>query len=331
MESKQQDGIRIPMVIQGRTRAAVLEARVLTDYGGKMKGKSKLRKKATPYLFLSPTLILMIVLLVIPICLVIKYSFQDNAIVVKAPEFVGVENYEKILGDEDFWNAAKNTVFFVVVSVAAHLVLGMGFALLLNTDYFGGRTKTIARVIYVLPWVFTASVIAILWKLMLQPHGIIDYLLSFVNLATKDTEWLSSRQTALPTITFVNIWCGYPFYMISILAGLQGISSDLFESAALDGANTWKTFWNITIPQLKPILISIAMLDFIWTIQSFSVIWMLTGGGPVKSTETLSIYIYKLAFNRTQYAHASTAAVIVLAVCILFAVFYVRQQRKAME
>lgn len=301
------------------------------DYGGKMKKKSRFRKKVTPYLFLSPTLVLMVVLLVIPICLVVKYSFQDNAIVVKAPEFVGLENYGKILGDEDFWNAAKNTVFFVVVSMAAHLVLGMCFALLLNTDYFGRRTKTIARVIYVLPWVFTASVIAILWKLMLQPHGIIDYLLSFVNLATKDTEWLSSRQTALATITFVNIWCGYPFYMISILAGLQGISSDLFESAALDGANTWKTFWNITIPQLKPILISIAMLDFIWTIQSFSVIWMLTGGGPVKSTETLSIYIYKLAFNRTQYAHASTAAVIVLAVCILIAVFYVKQQRKARE
>lgn len=296
-----------------------------------MKKKSRFRKKVTPYLFLSPTLVLMVVLLVIPICLVVKYSFQDNAIVVKAPEFVGAENYGKILGDEDFWNAAKNTVFFVVVSVATHLVLGMCFALLLNTDYFGRRTKTIARVIYVLPWVFTASVIAILWKLMLQPHGIIDYLLSFVNLATKDTEWLSSRQTALATITFVNIWCGYPFYMISILAGLQGISADLFESAALDGANTWKTFWNITIPQLKPILISIAMLDFIWTIQSFSVIWMLTGGGPVKSTETLSIYIYKLAFNRTQYAHASTAAVIVLAVCILIAVFYVKQQRKARE
>lgn len=297
----------------------------------KKKTKSKFWKKATPYLFLSPTLILMIVLLVVPICLVVKYSFQDNAIVVKAPEFVGFENYEKILGDEDFWNAAKNTVFFVVCSVAAHLVLGMCFALLLNTDYFGRRTKTIARVIYVLPWVFTASVIAILWKLMLQPHGIIDYLLSFVNLATKDTEWLSSRQTALATITFVNIWCGYPFYMISILAGLQGISPDLFESAALDGANTWKTFRNITIPQLKPILVSIAMLDFIWTIQSFSTIWMLTGGGPVKSTETLSIYIYKLAFNRTQYAHASTAAVIVLSVCILIAVFYVKQQRKARE
>ena len=296
-----------------------------------MKKGSKFRKKSAPYLFLSPTLILMVVLLVIPICLVVKYSFQDNAIVVKAPEFVGFENYGKILGDEDFWNAAKNTVIFVVFSVAAHLVLGMCFALLLNTDYFGRRTKTIARVIYVLPWVFTASVIAILWKLMLQPHGIVDYLLSFVNLATKDTEWLSSRSTALATITFVNIWCGYPFYMISILAGLQGISADLFESAALDGANAWKTFWNITIPQLKPILISIAMLDFIWTIQSFSVIWMLTGGGPVKSTETLSIYIYKLAFNRTQYAHASTAAVIVLAGCILISVFYVRQQRNVRE
>lgn len=296
-----------------------------------MKKGTKFRKKITPYLFLSPTLILMVILLVIPICLVVKYSFQNNAIVVKTPEFVGFNNYRKILGDEDFWNAAKNTVIFVVVSVAAHLVLGMCYALLLNTDYFGRRTKTIARVIYILPWVFTASVIAILWKLMLQPHGIVDYLLSFVNLATKDTEWLSSRSTALATLTFVNIWCGYPFYMISILAGLQGISADLYESAALDGANAWKTFWNITIPQLKPILISIAMLDFIWTIQTFSVIWMLTGGGPVKSTETLSIYIYKLAFNRTQYAHASTAAVIVLAVCILIAIFYVKQQRKARE
>lgn len=328
MESKQQDGIRIPIVIQGRTRAAVLEARVLTDYGGKMKGKSKLRKKATPYLFLSPTLILMIVLLVIPICLVIKYSFQDNAIVVKAPEFVGVENYEKILGDEDFWNAAKNTVFFVVVSVAAHLVLGMGFALLLNTDYFGGRTKTIARVIYVLPWVFTASVIAILWKLMLQPHGIIDYLLSFVNLATKDTEWLSSRQTALPTITFVNIWCGYPFYMISILAGLQGISSDLYEAASIDGASSVQSFLYITLPQLKPILISIAMLDFIWTTQNFSLIWLLTAGGPSHATEMMSTYVYQMAFTNYQYSKASAAAVIILLACIVLAVFYVRNQTR---
>lgn len=287
--------------------------------------------RATPYLFLSPTLIVIIVLLVVPICLVVKYSFLNNAIVVKNPTFVGLANYVRILTDSEFGLAIKNTLFFVIVSVVAHIVLGMCFALLLNTKYFKTRTKTIARVIYVLPWVFTASVIAILWKLMLQPQGIVNYLLSFVNLATKDTEWLSSMSVALATITFVNIWCGYPFYMISILAGLQGISGDLYESCALDGANSWKSFLHITLPQLKPILISITMLDFIWTLQSFAVIWMMTGGGPVNSTETLSIYIYKLAFNQSQYALASTSAVIALVFCILVSVFYVRQQKKASE
>ena len=166
---------------------------------------------------------------------------------------------------------------------------------------------------------------------MLQPAGIVDYLLSFLNLATKDTEWLSNQSVALATITFVNIWCGYPFYMISILAGLQGISEDLYESSALDGATKWKSFWHITIPQLKPILISIAMLDFVWTLQSFAVIWMMTGGGPVNSTQTLSIYIYKLAFNSSQYGIASAVAVLLLIVCVAVAIFYVKQQKKARE
>lgn len=293
--------------------------------------KTTIRNKITPYFFLSPTVILMLVLLILPIFMVIYYSFLNNAVVVKDPHLVGLSNYEEIFSDKEFWGAIKNTVFFVTISVAAHIVIGMGFALLLNSDYFKRRTKTIARVIYILPWVFTASVIAILWKLMLQPSGIIDYLLSFVQLATKDTEWLSNRKISLMVITFVNIWCGYPFYMISILAGIQGISQDLYESSALDGATAFKRFLYITIPQLKPILISIMMLDFVWTIQSFSVIWMLTGGGPVNSTQTLSIYIYKLAFHSSKYAKASAAAVFALVVCIIISIFYVRQQKKVRE
>ena len=291
----------------------------------------KVKKAATPYLFLAPTIILMVVLLVIPICMIFHYSFLNNAIVEKSPEIVGFKNYSKILGDRDFWNAVRNTIFFVLVSVAAHMGLGMGFAMLLNSSYFTRKTKTIARVIYVLPWMFTASVIAILWKLMLQPQGIVDYLLAFVHLATKDTQWLSERSVALYTITFVNIWCGYPFYMISLLAGLQGISNDLYECSALDGAASGQQFLHITVPQLKPIIISISMLDFVWSIQSFAVIWMMTGGGPAKKTETLSIFIYKLAFNSSKYALASAASVIVLIICIIAAVFYVRQQKKARD
>lgn len=298
---------------------------------GKDNFMRKVKKTATPYLFLAPTIILMLVLLVIPICMIFHYSFLNNAIVEKHPEIVGFNNYTKILGDKTFRNAVYNTIFFVLVSVVAHLGLGIGFAMLLNSSYFARRTKTIARVIYVLPWMFTASVIAILWKLMLQPQGIIDYLLSFVQLATKDSEWLSDRSVALYTITLVNIWCGYPFYMISLLAGLQGIPGDLYECSALDGATSFQQFLHITIPQLKPIIISISMLDFVWSIQSFAVIWMLTGGGPAKTTETLSIYIYKLAFNSSKYALASAASVIVLIVCIIAAIFYVRQQKKARD
>lgn len=290
-----------------------------------------LGKKTTPYRYLFPTLLLMIVFMVVPICMVIGYSFVDKAVVSKHPVFVGLENYKKLFSDSGYLGSVSNTLIFVVVSVVAHLVLGMLFAMLLNSKYFSTRTKTIARVIYILPWVFTASVVAILWKLMLQPSGIVNYILSIFPQISRNTEWLSNRSIALAVICFINIWCGYPFYMISILAGLQGISEDLYESAAIDGANGFKSFFHITIPQLKPILISIAMLDFIWTLQSFNVIWMLTGGGPVNTTQTLSIYIYKLAFQKVDYSMAATAATVLLLVCVIIAVFYVKQQKKVRE
>ena len=290
-----------------------------------------LGQRTAPYRYLAPTIILMMVFLVVPICMVIGYSFLDKAVVSPDPSFIGIENYQELFSDSQFWNAAANTIIFVVVSVVAHLIIGMIFAILLNSKYFAYRTKAIARVIYILPWVFTASVVAILWKLMLQPSGIVNYLMGILPQVSRNTEWLSNQDVALAVICFINIWCGYPFYMISILAGLQGISGDLYESAAIDGATIVKSFLHITIPQLKPILISIAMLDFIWTLQSFNVIWMLTGGGPVNSTETLSIYIYKLAFQKVDYSMAGTAATVLLVVCVFVAIFYVRQQKKVRE
>lgn len=290
-----------------------------------------LGKKTAPYRYLTPTLLMMIIFMAVPICMVIGYSFMDKAVVSKNPHFVGIENYKELLGNSSYWHSVSNTIIFVVVSVIAHLVLGMIFALLLNSKYFTVRTKTIARVIYILPWVFTASVVAILWKLMLQPSGIINYILSVFPQVSRNTEWLSNRSIALAVVCFINIWCGYPFYMISILAGLQGISEDLYESAAIDGATAVKRFKYITVPQLKPILTSIAMLDFIWTLQSFNVIWMLTGGGPVNATETVSIFIYKLAFQKVDYSMAATAATVLLIICVIVSIFYVKQQKKARE
>ena len=289
--------------------------------------KQVLKKKLTPYGYLLPTIILLFILLVIPVIMVIGYSFFDNVIVNKNPVFVGLKNYATVLHDKNFWNAISNTLFFVIVSMVAHLVIGMVFALVLNTRYLGNKTKGIFRVIYALPWRFTASVIAILWRMMLDPSGVLNYLMMTLHITSDKVSFLATRSIALQAVTLINIWSGYPFYMISILAGLQGISTDLYEASSLDGANTIQTYLRITLPQLKPILISLLMLDFVWTLQQFALIWMTTGGGPVNATETVSTYIYKQAFTKYQYSTASTGAVLLLIVCSIVGVLYVRQQR----
>ncbi len=115
--------------------------------------------------------------------------------------------------------------------------------------------------------------------------------------------------------------------MVSFLAGLQGIPSDLYEAAEVDGAGPFSKFWNVTIPQLKPLIVSLAILDLIWTTQQFALIWMTTGGGPIDATDMLSTYTYKLAFSRYQYALASTSAVVILVACVILAIFYARSQR----
>ena len=204
----------------------------------------------------------------------------------------------------------------------------MTLALMVNAKNLGPVPKAVFRVIYLLPWMFNATVIAILWKLLLNPSGLVNYIMVTLELSDKAIEFLSNRSLALWVLTFINIWAGYPFYMISILAGFQCISPDLYEAASIDGANTTQKFSYITIPQLKPILISIALLDVIWTTQTFSLIWLLTGGGPAHATEMMSTYVYKTAFQSFQYSKASAAAVIILLACVILAIFYVRNQRR---
>ena len=282
-------------------------------------------RRTEPFLYVGPTVILIGVLLVIPVVTVIGYSLFDNVITNPNPEFVGPAHYVELLSDTGFYTAVGNTLFFTIVSVAAHLVIGLAFALMLNSPLVSRTTTAIYRTIYVLPWLFTVAIVAVLWRLLLNPNGVINYLLSFVGAGS--TEWLSDPSLALGTVTFINIWAGYPFFMVSLLAGLQGISADLYEAARVDGANAWQRFTAVTLPNLKPVIISMSLLDLIWTSQQFALIWMTTGGGPVDATELVSTYTYKLAFTKYEFGAASTAAVVVLVLSMILAVFYVRHQR----
>lgn len=288
-------------------------------------------KRLIPFAYLSPTLLLLAILSLLPIVMVFSYSLMDNVIMNRNPVFVGIGNYLDLLTDDVFQQAVLNTLYFTVMSVVFHLLLGLSFAMLLNTRLIGPIPKALFRVVYVLPWVFTATIIAILWRLMLNPNGVINYILLSVGLIDTKIEWLSSRQLALHAVTFINIWAGYPFYMVSLLAGLQGISNELYEAGRIDGANGRQLFRFITIPQLKPIIVSLAMLDFIWTIHQFTLIWMTTGGGPIRATEMLSTFTYKAAFSSYQFSQASASAFIILVLCMFVALFYVRQQRASDE
>ncbi|MEL7974319.1 sugar ABC transporter permease [Isoptericola sp. F-RaC21] len=288
---------------------------------------ARIRERLAPYGFLSPAGVLLVVLMVTPVLMVVWYSLMDSVITNMDPQFVGFDNYAEVLTDPVFYVAVRNTLVFTGASVAAHFAIGLAFALMLNSPLLGNRGKALFRVLYVLPWLFTVAIVAVLWRLLLNPNGVVNYVLGALGLGSGQTEWLSDPSTALFAVTLINVWCGYPFFMISLLAGLQGIPRDLYEAAKVDGASIWQQFLNVTVPQLRPIIISMTLLDFIWTTQQFALIWMTTGGGPITSTEMLSTYTYKLAFTTYDFSVASAAAVIVLLLSMILGVIYVRHQK----
>ncbi len=285
------------------------------------------RRILVPYLYVAPAAVLFAILMLVPMVNVLRYSLYDGAVTQKDTEFVWFANYATIFSDPVFWQATAQTLYFTVMSVIFHLLIGLAFALMLNSDRINPIIRAILRVLFILPWLFTAVIIAIIWRLLLDPNGVVNGVLMALNIIDYKVEWFSSTSTALHALTFANIWAGYPLYMVSLLAGLQGIPKELYEAAEIDGANEFQKFWFVTIPQLVPIMISIALLDFIWTMQVFPLVWMTTGGGPIYATEVLSTYTYKLAFSKYEFSLASASAIFILMVSLSATYFYIRHQK----
>lgn len=287
----------------------------------------KTQKRLVPLLYVAPAGFLFSLLMLLPMLTVLRYSLMDGAIMKKNAVFVGLQNYFKLFADPIFWQAIQQTLYFTVMSVIFHLLIGLAFALLLNSNRINPTIRSLLRVLYILPWLFTAVIIAIIWRLLLDPNGVVNSILMALHIVDHKVEWFSSPKTALHALTFANIWAGYPLYMVSLLAGLQGIPKDLYEAAGIDGAGEFQKFRYITIPQLKPIMVSIALLDFIWTMQVFPLVWMTTGGGPMYATEVLSTYTYKLAFSSYDFSKASASAICILIMSMSMTYFYIKHQK----
>ena len=236
--------------------------------------------------------------------------------------FVGLGNYIKAINDSALPGVLVNSLAFTAFSVLFHMLIGLGLALLLNVR---GRRRNLWRALQLIPWLLPASVVSCIWLLIYQPqYGLLNTVLSKLRLPFLVRDWLGDPGTALASVTISNIWMGYPFFAVMILAALQNIPSDLYEAARIDGAGGWGVFWYITLPLLRPVILTTSLLDIIWTFRFFDLVWIMTKGGPIRATEIMPTYVYKTAFYNFNFHYAAALGGIMVLIMICLSIGYLR-------
>jgi multiple sugar transport system permease protein len=263
-----------------------------------------------------------------PIGRVIYISLWENYLIVKRPAFAGLENFRWLAQQDAFPRVISNTLVFTVASVGLHLLLGLSLATLLSTRIHP-RIRAMCRGLLIIPWLFTAAVVALTWNLMLNPFGIVNALLAQLGLMRLEAplNWLGEPDLALPGLILINLWRGYPFVMLMMLAALQSIPAELYEAAGVDGAGRWQQFRHVTVPSIRPIIASVCLLDAIWNLRLFDLVFLTTGGGPLNATHVMATYAYQLAFERFEFGKASAMATLILVATSTLTIFYFRHQK----
>jgi multiple sugar transport system permease protein len=274
------------------------------------------------FLLLVPALLPVLVLSVAPLARGIYLGFTDSRAGFGVPtHFIGIDNFRKLLHDDLFVNSFKVGLIWAGSVTAIQFCLALGLALLLSQPL---HLRWLARSLALVPWAMPSVITAIMWKLFFQPQaGVLNELLYRAHLPGSNIDWLSSFTWALPAVILVGVWAGMPQTTVALLAGLQSISDDLHEAAAVDGATTWQRFRSITLPQLRPVIVAIVTLDLIWNFNSFGLVWVLTLGGPGHQTELPMLFAYNEAFKYGEFGYASAlgdAMVVVVALILLFTV-----------
>lgn len=276
------------------------------------------------YLFILPAVLFLLAISVYPLLRQLNLSLYRYYLPEKERFFIGLTNYANVVNDPLFWNAVKNTTYFTAMSVIAHLVIGLGLALLLNMRRGAIFLRNLCRGFLILPWLFSTTVAACAWLLVLHPFGMINNYLLRLHLFTRPIPFFGKPATALSSLVAVNVWKSYPFFMLMFLAGLQAIPDDLYEAAKVDGANTFQAFLHITIPQLRRIILTLTTLDVIWTFVHFDLIYLITNGGPLNSTELMATYTYRMAFEKLRFGYSSALGIAMFLLLLLFSAVYVR-------
>lgn len=268
------------------------------------------------YPFIMPAAFVLLLVTVYPLIYVFYLSLHKRFLIFDVSTFVGFENYRFLLSDERFFTSLKNTVYFTVTSVTLELLLGMGVALVLSRAMKG---RGVMRAVVLVPWAIPTVVTAKMWEWLYNADfGLLNYLLG------ADINWLGSTMWAMNAAVFMDVWKTTPFVALLLTAGLQVIPRELYHAARVDGAGPLYIFRHVTLPLLMPIIIVVLLFRTIDAFRVFDAIYVLTGGGPANSTETLSIYAYKVLFQTLQFGYGSTISMVVFLCVGAISVFYVR-------
>lgn len=282
--------------------------------------------RVLPALFLAPAFLFIFGLTVWPVLQAARLSFTGadlRSLMSGEHEFVGVDNYVHILTDPHLRRVFVTTAVFGLACVAGTMVLGIAVALLLNQSF---RGRTLLGVLVLLPWAVPAVAAAIVWQWMFHDqYGIVNYTLASAGLeAFSGFPWFNSRYTAFTAIGVVIVWQGFPFVALCMLAGLKSISGEVMEAAKIDGAGPWQTLRLIILPMLKPLILILVVISTIWNFKVFDQIFVMTGGGPARSTEVLAIATWREAFTQHEFGLAAALAMAMFVILAVITAVYLR-------
>jgi multiple sugar transport system permease protein len=282
------------------------------------------------YAFVAPALTLITVFFFLPVLGAFALSLTDfDLYAIGDPSlvrFVGGANYRRLFADPVFWQALRNTFYFVLVGGPLSVAAALGAALLVN-QRIGERWQRFFRSVYFAPVVTTLVAVAIVWRYLYHPRfGLVNWALGLVGIGPID--WLGSVRWAMPAVILLAVWKSFGYNMIILVAGLQSIPAELYEAARLDGANAWQRFRHVTLPQLAPMMLFVSVISMIGYFQLFAEPYVMTAGGPLRSTTSVALYMYEEGFRWWRMGYAAAIAFILFLVILAATLVQFRLQRR---
>lgn len=278
------------------------------------------KRDLTRWLFVLPAIIVVCALFLYPICSSVFYSFTNKNLIRPTYSFVGFDIYVTILTDKAFWNSFFNSLKWTIFSLAGQLLVGFTAALALNRVK---HLKGVYKTLLIIPWAFPSIVIAFSWKWILNGvYGILPNLLVQWGICDETPQFLTEKTLAFVVLVLINIWFGAPMIMVNVLSALQTVPQDQYEAAEIDGAKKWQSFLYITVPHIKIVMGLLVVLRTVWIFNNFDIIYLITGGGPAGSTQTVPLYAYDMGWGTKLLGQSSAVTVLLFIFMMIICIGY---------